>query len=273
MLIKSSTTGNEDCDSIYMTTIGRIEELCEDKEEWSQYAERLEHFFATNGIASNDKKRSVFLTVIRARAYKQSRSLTAPKKPSETDFVTLSEVMKNHYVLAPSEIVQRFRFNSHFRQADQSVSTFVAKLRAIAEFCNCGDTLNLMICDRLMCGINDENTQRLLLAEKELTYNIALEIARSQEVAAQNVLTFHGMRKRMGSSTTLSSPMEPINAVKSGKQSAGQSATGDQRHSRDSTKPCYRCGNSGHKPAQRKAKYHGCGKVGHLKRCVENQNI
>lgn len=47
-----------------MATIGRIEEFREDKEEWSQYAERLEHFFAANGITSNDKKRSVFLTVI-----------------------------------------------------------------------------------------------------------------------------------------------------------------------------------------------------------------
>ena len=69
-----------------MATIGRIEEFREDKEEWSQYAERLEHFFAANNITNNDKKRSVFLTVIGARAYKQLRSLIAPAKPGETDF-------------------------------------------------------------------------------------------------------------------------------------------------------------------------------------------
>ena len=252
-----------------MATIGRIEEFREDKEEWSQYAERLEHFFAANGITSNDKKRSVFLTVIGARAYKQLRSLIAPAKPGETDFATLSEAMKNHYSPAPSEIVQRFKFNSRFRRQGESVSTFVAELRAIAEFCNFGDTLKLMIRDRLVCGINDENTQRLLLAEKELTYDKALEIARSQEAAAQNVLTLRGMRNRVGPSPTQGPPMEPINAVKSGKQPAGQAAPGDQRHTRDSTKPCYRCGNTGHKPAQckfLKAKCHGCGKVGHLKK-------
>ena len=54
-----------------MATIGHIEEFREDKEEWSQYAEQLEHFFAANGITNNDKKRSVFLTVIGAKAYKQ----------------------------------------------------------------------------------------------------------------------------------------------------------------------------------------------------------
>ena len=155
-----------------------------------------------NGITSNDKKRSVFLTVIGARAYKQLRSLITPEKPGETDFATLSEAMKNHYAPTPSEIVQRFRFNSRFRRPGESVSMFVAELRAVAEFCNFGDTLNLMIRDRLVCGINDENTQRLLLAEKELTYDKALEIARSQEAATQNVLTLRGMRSRVGSSTT-----------------------------------------------------------------------
>ena len=42
-----------------MATIGRIEEFCEDKEEWSQYEEQFQHFFATNGITNNDKKCSV----------------------------------------------------------------------------------------------------------------------------------------------------------------------------------------------------------------------
>ena len=60
----------------------------------------------------------------------------------------------------------------------------MAELRALAEFCNFGDTLSLMIHDRLVCGINDENAQWLLLAENNLTYEKALEIARSQEAAS-----------------------------------------------------------------------------------------
>lgn len=63
--------------------------------------------------------------------------------------------------------------------------------------------------------------------------------------------------------------MEPINAVKFGKQPAGQTAPSDQRHTRDSSKPCCRCGNTSHKPAHCKflrTKCHGCGKAGHLKK-------
>ena len=45
-----------------MATIGRIEEFRDDKEDWVQYGERLEHFFAANGITEAEKKRSVFLS-------------------------------------------------------------------------------------------------------------------------------------------------------------------------------------------------------------------
>ena len=70
---------------------------------------------------NNDKKHSVSLTVIEMRAYKQLRSLIAPAKPGGTDFAMLSKAMQNHYAPAPSEIVQRFRFNSRFHQPGESV--------------------------------------------------------------------------------------------------------------------------------------------------------
>ena len=69
-----------------MATIGRIKEFCDEEEDWDQYVERLEHFFATNGLTEAEKKHSVFLTVIGAKAYKQLRSLLSPAKPGETSY-------------------------------------------------------------------------------------------------------------------------------------------------------------------------------------------
>ena len=53
-----------------MATIGKIKEFHDEKEDWDQYAERLEHFFAASRITEAEKKHSVFLTVIGAKAYK-----------------------------------------------------------------------------------------------------------------------------------------------------------------------------------------------------------
>ena len=109
-----------------MATIGRIEEFREDREDWDQYAERLDHFFSANGITDAAKKRSVFLTVIGAKAYKQLRSLISPAKPGETNYEDLIAAMKKHFTPAPSEIMQRFKFNSRFRRPGESVSSYVA---------------------------------------------------------------------------------------------------------------------------------------------------
>ena len=158
----------------------RIKSFRDGKEDWDQYTERLEHFFAANGITEAEKKRSVFLTVIGTKAYKQLHGLISPMKPGETNY---KAAMKKHYRPAALEIVQQFQFNSHFWRTGESVSTYVAELWGLAEFCNFGDTLELMLCDRLVCGINDETTQRLLLTESKLTYKKALEIATSQETA------------------------------------------------------------------------------------------
>ena len=85
-----------------MATIGRIEEFREEKEDWDQHVERLDYFFVANGITGADKKRSVFLTVIGAKAYKQLCSLVAPVKPGEMSYSDLKAAMKNH--LTPTTI-------------------------------------------------------------------------------------------------------------------------------------------------------------------------
>ena len=83
--------------------------------------------------------------------------------------------------------MERFKFHSRFRKQGESVSTFVAELRSLSEYCNFGDTLEVMIRDRLVCGINDDSIQRRLLAEQDLTYKKAVELAQSLEMAVQNM--------------------------------------------------------------------------------------
>ena len=72
-----------------MTTIGRMEEFCDEKEDRDQYAERLEHFFTANGITEAEKKHSMFLTAIGTKAYKQLWSLISPAKPGETSYIRI----------------------------------------------------------------------------------------------------------------------------------------------------------------------------------------
>ena len=170
-------------------TLGRVEDFDGNKDDWQQYVERLEHFFVANGIDGAEKKRAVFLSVIGPSTYKTLRNLLYPDKPGDKSYASLVDTLSKHFKPAPSEIVERFRFNSRTRRPGESIATFVAELRALAEFCNFGDTLGVMLRDRIVCGINDDAIQRRLLSDPKLDYAKAVETALNMETAAQSMKT------------------------------------------------------------------------------------
>lgn len=45
------------------------------------------------------------------------------------------------------------------------MADFLSELRTLAEFCEFEDNLDIMLRDRLICGISDNSMQRRLLAE------------------------------------------------------------------------------------------------------------
>ena len=233
-------------------TFGRIDEFEEGKEDWTQYIERLEHFFVANSVTDNDKKRSILLTVMGPSAYKLLRSLISPAKPGDKSFEELVTAMKLHHNPAPSVIVQRYKFNGRFRREGESVAKFVSELRSLSEFCNYGPTLDDMLRDRLVCGVNDDHIQRRLLAEEKLTFQKAMEVAVAMETAASNARMLQGS-------------MQPASRVSEGDvhkvQSTGKLPTAA------AAVACYRCGKSNHLAQQcrfKTVKCHGCGKIGHI---------
>ena len=106
--------------------------------------------------------------------------------------------MKRHHNPTPSEIVQRYRFNSRFRKGGESVVQYIAELRALAEFCNYDTSLDDILHDRLFCGIEDPPVQRRLLAEERLTFKKAADIALAMETAAKNAETLQRSTTYMG---------------------------------------------------------------------------
>ena len=69
----------------------------------------------------------------------------------------LVKVLTDHFSPKQSEIVQGSKFYSHWRKPGENISPYVAELRALTEHCNFGGTLDLMIRDRLVCGVNDNS--------------------------------------------------------------------------------------------------------------------
>lgn len=251
-----------------MTHYGKIESFDEEVDDWNEYIERMEQYFCANEVVDGDKQRAILLSVCGGKTYKLIRNLVAPAKPTEKTFEELKQCVQQHLLPKPSVIVQRFKFNSRYRQPHESISAYVAELRRLSEFCEYGTTLDEMLRDRLVCGVRDEATQKRLLGESELTFKRAFELAQSLELASKNVAVLqHDETKATG---LLQPTNEQIHRLRPTTQRQYQEktsniATRQPSYKTDRPNGCSRCG--GRHEAKvcpfRQAECFACRKKGH----------
>ena len=189
-----------------MPAYGSIEKFSGRGEEFEVYVERLQHYFTANDLqvitptqdnaalvaARHEKRKAILLSVIGGETYTLLRTLTAPARPADKSFAEIVNLLQNHFSPAPSEIVCRYKFHTRSRQQGETVSTFMAELRRLADTCNFGNVLNDMLRDRLVCGINDERIQRVLLAERTLTLQQAYSKSLAEELAYKDTSLLQG---------------------------------------------------------------------------------
>ena len=199
------------------------------RESWLQYARRLSHFFAANGVTVAARKKSAFLSVIGPDSFKLLESLLAPNTPEDKSYEELVETLTKCYSPEPSEVMERYKFFARICQPGESIATFMSELRRLSKTCNFGDLLDSMLQDRLVCGVNDDHIQRQLLQEKDLQLDRATEIALSLEVAAKELQLLH---KEPGG------PLGNLHKVRS--------TIGPPK--KTTHIPCYRCGKLTHEP-------------------------
>ena len=236
-----------------MATHGDVTEFDATTEEWATYVERLEQYFVANAVTEEGKKRAILLSACGAPTYRLIRSLVAPTKPGEKAYGDIIQLVANHHNPKPSAIVQRFKINCRVRGPKESVAAYVAALRHLTEHCAYGTTLDDMLRDRIVCGINDSVIQRRLLGEEELTFARAYEIAQSMESAAKNSTDMQSMISNP-------SPTQPVHSV--------------EKKELDRVVECFRCG--GHHFASacqfKNSDCNACGKKGHIARVCRSRS-
>lgn len=240
-----------------MATHGSLGEFDHRTGDWKSYVERAQQYFAANDVESAGKKRAILLSSVGNKTYRIIKDVLAPDAPAEVTFANI-EKMTKHFQPPPSEIVQRFQFHTRVRQPHESVATYIAQLKQIAEHCKFGDTarINEMLRDRLVCGIANEKWQQRLLAEEELTYDQARKQLLSLEAAEK------GLRDLAGDKS-IHSVQRTSNSARSRQQRRNPSA---QQSSQPRDMVCTHCGGP-HDPSTcrfKSAECHYCHKRGHL---------
>ena len=110
-------------------------------------------------------------------------SLVLPASLDSLSYDYLVNKVTNHKEPTPSVIVQRFQFNTRNQRPSVLILEYIAVLRKEAEHCNYGKSLSEMLRNRLVCGITNNAVQKRLLAEKDLTLEKAVSLAKDQRIS------------------------------------------------------------------------------------------
>ena len=96
------------------------------KSGWKSYVERAKQYFLANDITDEDKQRAILLSCCGDTTYRTIKDVMSPQAPGEATFTVIAEKMTTHFQPTPSEIVQRFRFNTRVRRPHETVAAYIS---------------------------------------------------------------------------------------------------------------------------------------------------
>ena len=115
--------------------LGQLEAFDPQVETFTSYVERVHLFFEANDI-KEEKRRSVFLSIVGGAVYNLLRNLLAPVTPKDAQLQDIIAVLKAHYEPKPIVIAERFHFHRRQQLPGESVAKYIAELRCLSVHCN-----------------------------------------------------------------------------------------------------------------------------------------
>ena len=247
-----------------MSESGRQPEYSQD-DDWEDYCERLECYFAANDITNENKKVGSLITLVDAATYRLMKDLAVPKKPAQMTYKNLVAAVTKHKSPERNEMVERYNFHIALRNEGESVNKFLSRLKHLAEHCNFGDQLDTNLRDRFVTGIRDEHMLNKLLGEINLTLEKAVKVCIAMERASENtesLLANARVNRVEGRKKQTRGDSQKNNFQRN--PHANEGKQGDEQPK--GKLRCHRCGRN-HDPRQCKwinEKCRFCSKKGHL---------
>lgn len=247
-------------------------------ESWAQYAERLDAYFIVNDVKENANRRAILQTVLESGTYALLRNLIRPATIPDKTYVELVAILSQHFNPKPSKIVERLHFNNRTRKQGESIAIYISELRKLSEHCCFGTTLDEMIRDRLVCGINDETMQRRLLAEEDtLTLAEAIRITQAMETATKNTHQIKNGENNLTSSANHVSSQQKDNENKARRKPFKKTNPSlPKTKFTPNANNCNRCTSTRHKSHECmfiKEKCYKCEKIGHIAKACQSTAV
>jgi len=97
------------------------------------------------------------------------------------------QALEAYFKLKRNVVYEQYHFNMCTQLPEETIDSFVNRLRKVASTCQFGTLTEELIRDRLVIDLKDHSTKLRLLKEESLDLNKALNICRSNEAACQQL--------------------------------------------------------------------------------------
>ena len=176
------------------------------------------------------------------------------KIPQDADIESLLDAMEAHLRGQRSVMLDRREFYSRIQLAGETFDDFLCSIKEIAAYCDfCTHCLDDQYRDRIVTGTSDEEALKLMLHERDLTLQRAVDICRACETATVNSAALRGENAQIGR----------LSAYRRQRR-----VSPDSRPTSDRRDKCDRCGRRPHAERDRcpawNVRCYECGVLGHF---------
>ena len=84
-------------------------------------------------------------------------------------------------------IVERHKFNTRNQREGETTEAYIMDLKKLGNQCEYGNLRNELVRDRIVCGIKNENIQRQMLKQADLTLERAIQLCQIDELTDERL--------------------------------------------------------------------------------------
>ena len=153
--------------------------------------------WSDNGIATslNRREETICLATLRSAMGQECLQILLNLSLSEDDKNKTDrclEALEKYFKPSRNVVYERYVFNTCVQENDESVLSYITRLRKLAASCEYRELTDDLIRDRLVIGLKNNSDKGRLLREKNLDLRKAIQMCTSSDVATQQMKKIQG---------------------------------------------------------------------------------
>jgi hypothetical protein len=163
------------------------------QDEWSIFKQQ---FGIYKRLTELDKKSEeyqvdMFLHCVGTKGIRIYNGLQFESEGDSKKLDKILELFDQHIIGETNETYERYKFNNRSQAAGEKFDDYLTDLIELSKTCNfCNCLKDSLLRDRIVCGLYDNSTRKILLQERKLTLKSAIDIARSAEMTKLRIREF-----------------------------------------------------------------------------------